>query len=404
MPWFLLFIPLLLAASTGTALYAGIRSARVLFAGKAARWLWVAFLVALSLSLFAGFALRENHSLPALALRLAGYGWLITLPYWLLATAGTHAFALANRRWRFLPVAATSVRAGRLAVFATVAVVAGLLLNGYHNHVSPVVTPATVRLGPTTFTGTADARVLRAAVASDFHMGDLIGRARVAAFVDKINAVGADIILLPGDLVDGPLAPVVEADCAAELRRLRAPLGVFAVLGNHDHDADAVTAYLRGAGIRVLRDEAVLVGADPATGAGGVWLAGRNDRGHGGAPFGIRKRAPLAEILRDRRVDRAKPLLVLDHQPVWASLREAAEERANLLIAGHTHGGQVWPVTWLVRALYEVPEGVDYVFVSDGFASNFISVLVTTGIGLWGFPARIGTRAEVVDLRLEIAE
>jgi predicted MPP superfamily phosphohydrolase len=394
---FLVLIAVLAALSVGTALYAGARSARALFEGKAARRVWLIFVVMISLTVFAGFALRENFSLPARALRFVGYGWLITIPYWLIATAFFDILGTINRRRHCFPRLTTGGK--RIAVFLVTATVANLLALGHYNYANPVRTEMTVQIAKTV--PPALPAVIRAAIASDFHMGDLIRRERVERFVNEINAVGADIILLPGDLVDGPLAPVLEQNCAAELRRLRAPLGVFAVLGNHDHDADAIAVYLQAAGIRVLRDEAVFIstGTAGSTAGNGFYLVGRKDRGHAGVAANNRK--PLEQILAEARVNRAKPLIVLDHQPTRAALVEAARADADLLVSGHTHAGQTWPITWLIHALFDVTHGLETVPVTDGPATRSIRVLVTAGIGLWGFPARIGSRAEVVDLRLE---
>ncbi|MDR3228110.1 MAG: metallophosphoesterase [Puniceicoccales bacterium] len=353
-------------------------------------------------------------------MRILGGAWLITTPYWFLATLAFDLLGFIHKRRPFWPeiVRHNYATAKRIACTGVILFVAALLAKGYHNYASPVTTTATIQFArhtttttaPTSFTATAataaatttsssasatvsttaaptsssagSPKTLRVAVAADFHMGEIIGRGRVAQFVEKINALGADIILLPGDLVDAALAPVVAERCDEELRKLKAPLGVYAVLGNHDRDG-GVTAFLTSAGIRVLRDEAVLVNGE-------FWLVGRVDRS-GRGMVGEESRKAILEILPRTR-SAGKPVIVLDHQPAKKSLAEAEAAGVDLLLSGHTHAGQTWPVTWLVRWIFKVSHGLGN--------SGATQVFVTSGLGLWGFPARIGSRAEVVELRI----
>ena len=97
----------------------------------------------------------------------------------------------------------------------------------------------------------------------------------------------------------------------------------------------------------------------------------------------------LAELLAG--LDRARPLILLDHQP--RDLWEPAALNVDLQLSGHTHGGQIWPVTWIARFIYENPCGY--------LRKNNLQLYVTSGLGLWGFPARIGSTSEIIDLYVE---
>ncbi|MBL8994225.1 MAG: metallophosphoesterase, partial [Spirochaetia bacterium] len=98
---------------------------------------------------------------------------------------------------------------------------------------------------------------VRIAVASDLHMGTIVGRSRIDKLVRMIQALKPDLILFPGDLVDADLPPVLKNNVGKALKRLRAPLGVFAVTGNHEYigGAEPAIRYLRLHGVHVLRDE-----------------------------------------------------------------------------------------------------------------------------------------------------
>jgi predicted MPP superfamily phosphohydrolase len=328
--------------------------------------------------IFLGFQL---HGTPlGIALSFVGAFWMLLLPYWLPAIIGFDVLRFINKRHPFFPeqVNRHPVAAGRLAVAAVALVIGAVTLYGYWHFSNPETVKTTVRLKKTS----AARKTLHVAVASDLHMGDIINRERLAKYVAQINAIGADIILLAGDMVDNRLAPLLEQNMAAELAKLNAPLGVYAVLGNHDvfENPTATAAYLQSSGIHVLRDEVVPVGGD-------FYLAGRKD-------WSERRRRPVKDILGG--LDPARPVLLLDHQPRAASLREAAAAGVDLQISGHTHGGQVWPITWVVRAMYPVAHGTG--------REGATQILVTSGLGLWGFPMRVGSDSEIVDLQVEFGE
>jgi predicted MPP superfamily phosphohydrolase len=125
----------------------------------------------------------------------------------------------------------------------------------------------------------------------------------------------------------------------------------------------------------VARDTALVVG-------GAFTLVGRDDRSNP-------RRAALRELTRD--VDRALPLIVLDHQPY--RLDEAVEQGVDLQLSGHTHRGQVWPFSWITDRLFELSHGHEL--------RGTTHLHVTSGIGLWGGKFRVGTRSEYLVIHLK---
>ena len=225
----------------------------------------------------------------------------------------------------------------------------------------------------------ADPR-LRIAATADWHLGTRIGRARTERFVRLINAQKPDLVLVAGDLIDGRIEPVEEAKLDEVLRKIDAPLGTFANFGNHEYfgDIERQKAFIRRAGIRLFIDDAVLVN----DGAGmKIVFVGRDDASN-------RSRMPLAnllDILPQEALEDAA-LFVFDHQPKGTG--EAVRAGADFVFCGHTHNGQLWPATWLVGLFNPHVYGLWKEAETYGY--------VTSGLGLWHIPYRIGTCSELV--------
>lgn len=210
-------------------------------------------------------------------------------------------------------------------------------------------------------------RPLTVVMASDLHIGYHNRRADLAGWVDMINAEHPDLVLVAGDIVDFSFRPVLEEDMAAEFRRLEAP--VYACLGNHEFYAGEPDAerFYRDAGINLLIDSSVVVG--------GVRIVGRDDRTN-------RNRKSLSELVGGDSLYS----IVLDHQPYH--LEEAEQQGVDFQLSGHTHRGQVWPLSWVTDALYECSWGSH----QRGATHYYVS----SGLGIWGAKYRIGTQSEYV--------
>ena len=224
---------------------------------------------------------------------------------------------------------------------------------------------------------------LTVVAASDLHLGALVGPARLEKVVGRINALEPDIVLFAGDIVDETVTEAIEAKLGGIMRRLKAPLGLFACPGNHEFFSglERNLACLRACGITVLQDEAVEVG-------GAMTLLGRRDPSSLAAG---EKRLSIGAILSQSGTPADLPVVVLDHQPI--RLEEAAAAGAALQISGHTHDGQMFPIGLINGLVYELNWG----YLRKGDTQYY----VTSGAGTWGPPVRIGSRAEVVRIRIE---
>jgi len=222
-------------------------------------------------------------------------------------------------------------------------------------------------------------KTLHIAAASDIHMGTLVGPRRTAKLVRMLNECNADVILLAGDIVDEDLAPVVHNDLGRSLVKLKAPLGVFAITGNHEYigGAEAAVRYLEAHGIRMLRDTSIKINES-------FYLAGRNDRDS--KRFSARERKGLDMVLQG--VDLSLPVIMMDHQPF--NLQQVADAGVDFQLSGHTHHGQLWPFNYITKAMYEVSWG----YKQKGNSHFYVS----SGYGGWGPPVRTGNRPEILDI------
>lgn len=218
-------------------------------------------------------------------------------------------------------------------------------------------------------------RSLKIAVATDIHLGPTNGVGHIKRIVKKINALKPDLILLPGDIVDGELDPVIRRDLGSYIRRFRSTYGVFGITGNHEYigGMDRAVKYLTAHNITLLQDEWLEIGW--------VVIVGRDDIS--ASRFG-RHRAELSELLQD--VDKKKTLILLDHQP--KKLSEAQKNGIDIQFSGHTHNGQLWPLNLIVKRLFELPAGYKKKWHTH--------IFVSPGVGTWWPPVRTNARPDIL--------
>jgi predicted MPP superfamily phosphohydrolase len=319
-------------------------------------------------------AFRYGHGTPggsAALLERCSLDWLSLL---FLCASTLLAVDLATLFGRLLPRRAPALRGAALA--------AALLLSAFASRLGaspPVVESFEVRLPelPPELDGTVVTAL------SDLHLGEQLGPSWLAARVEQVRRTRPDLVVLLGDVFEGhgrPRAALVEG-----LRALSAPMGVYAVTGNHESHGGGGdgAAALAQAGIRVLRDERVEVRK-------GLVLAGVDDltarRRRGGGSGGD----PVRKVLEGRPPGGA---VLLSHTP-WEA-ETAARAGAGLMLSGHTHGGQVWPFGLLVRLVYPLSDGE---YDVDG-----MKAIVSRGAGTWGARMRLFRPSQIVRVTLRSA-
>ncbi|GAA2159074.1 hypothetical protein FHX52_2269 [Humibacillus xanthopallidus] len=334
------------------------------------RWAVAVVLALLWAAALLAFAMQAGVIDPHRARWLAWLGmtWLVAAWYLLLGTL-VLGFAALLASLSSSP----EPRRRLLRVGTPVVVVAALGTTAYglHEAAMPTVTPVTVTSPqlPEGFDG------LRVALVTDLHVGPVRDASFTQRVVDEVNAQRPDVVVLGGDLVDGKVSQV--SDALAPLADLKAPLGVFAVSGNHEfisQEADAWLTHWETLGITVLRNENVALRRQSDT----IRIAGVHDETGTGAD--------AADV--DGALGSAPPggfTILVAHQPRQAL--DAQGRGIDLQLSGHTHGGQVWPFRYAVRLQQPVID--DLQMVGD------VPVLTSRGAGAWGPPVRVLAPPEI---------
>jgi uncharacterized protein len=296
--------------------------------------------------------------------------WLPFMLYFLFAVILIDLVRLANHVIPFLPEGIGNFK--QSIGIAVVLVVTGIVVLGMINASSVQTRKLDLEIDKKV-TGKPEIKVF---MASDIHLGALIGAKSEKKLLELISREKPDLVLFCGDLIDSEIAPVLRKKLGSHLQEIEAPLGVYAITGNHEYIGGIrqSLAYLKSINIEVLVDSVLTL-------PNGITLVGRNDRS---AMHGNGGQKPLNELLA--AVDHAKPLIVMNHQPY--NLDEASRAQVDLHLSGHTHHGQMWPFNYITRAMFEVSWG----YKKKGNSHFYVS----SGFGTWGPPVRLGNRPEVV--------
>ena len=216
-------------------------------------------------------------------------------------------------------------------------------------------------------------REYKIVMASDLHIGYHNPRKELARWVDMINAENPDMILIAGDIIDGSMRPLIEERMSDEFHRLKAP--VYACLGNHEYYAGNPEAqqFYKDAGIHLLIDSIAQIDSC-------ITIVGRDDRTN------MRRKSLKELIATTHHPSPNTYTIVLDHQPYNLDRAEAAG--VDFQLSGHTHRGQVWPISWITDRIYECSWG--------SHQRGSTQFYVSSGIGIWGGKFRIGTQSEYV--------
>ena len=268
-----------------------------------------------------------------------------------------------------LPQQAPTFRTYALGLAGVLSVIA--LVQGYR---APVVSSYEVRLPG--LPGTLDGTVL--AIVTDTHVGETVGAKWLSRRVDQIQALRPDLIILGGDIVEGDSYGQELLDA---FRRFSAPLGVFAVTGNHEFYAgvEASVQFLEAAGIQVLRDRWIELRP-------GLVLAGVDDL------TARRQYGEHGSFVQQALAARPNPAatIYVSHTP-W-HVEKARDLGAGLMFSGHTHAGQIWPFGYLVKTQYP--------FLSGRYDLGSMTLFVCRGSGTWGPRMRLWRRSEILRITI----
>jgi uncharacterized protein len=338
---------------------------------KAIHTIYSVIFVFSALSIFVAiFASRFMPAWMGVVFEEAGGYWMILFVYMIAFAIFGDILRILNHFFHVFPasVSANMPLARLLYFFGVLLALVLISLIGFYRFSHPRVKELTIHTNRVT-NRTGE---LTLVMASDLHLGNVIRKGRLAKWVNLINRQNPDVIILDGDIFDHSYNAVESQHMDVELQKLQAKYGVFAVPGNHDYytGIDKVIAYLRKSGITVLRDSTVVVNNS-------LLIAGRDDLTN-------KNRKTLDSLLEGQ--DAGLPTLVLDHQP--HSLEESVKNQVDLHLSGHTHNGQIFPFNRIVEKVYKLGYGYR--------KSGNTNLYVSSGIGLWAAPIRLGTQSEIV--------
>jgi len=313
----------------------------------------------------------QGHWLAALIMTWTGFLWMgfvfiyvcLALPldgYHLLVGAGQR---LAGTDWTGLMLSR------RQSVALSVVMACGLMLYGaVEAHRIPIesVTIRSSRIPSTT------ARI-RIVQISDVHLGPMLYPGRVEPMIQAIEQVRPDILVCSGDLIDGSM--LHPTTIASEFRKISAPMGKYAVTGNHEYyfGIERASDFIKKTGFTLLSNQSVSVGKH-------LVVSGVDDPAGNRIEKGKLTEAQLADAL-----PKDKFKLLLKHRPV---IDPNTKGRFNLQLSGHTHKGQIFPFGLLLRLLYPLGPGLHQISADS-------SLYTSRGTGTWGPPLRILAPPEI---------
>jgi len=309
---------------------------------------------------------HDNHGQLATLSELFSMTWLGTL---LLMTLALLAVDIVTGFGLFM--SRQIVRLRSLALLVGIALTIAAFIQGIR---PPVTQDYKVQIAglPAELEGTT------VVVLSDMHLGSLLGQEWLEARVKQTLALQPDLVLLLGDLFEGHGLP--DRKLQPILHRLSAPMGVWAILGNHEFhgDPDAITDFMEEMGFEVLRNR----WAEPRP---GLILAAVENPTY--SRVEDKDGESITQVLADQP---AGTTILLSHMP--RHYEAAAQAGVDLMLSGHTHGGQIWPFDYLVQRVFPLYQGRHEV---EG-----MPLIISRGTGTWGPRMRLWHPAEIVRITL----
>lgn len=276
--------------------------------------------------------------------------------------------------FHFIPSSITGgILSGKMLFIYGVSIAAIITIAGFINARNPI----NKQINLTIDKKNAKTDKLKIVLATDVHLGVMLGQKHAQKLVNQINAHKPDIVIFGGDLVDHNPNPVMKFDMGTYFDKLDARLGVFATTGNHEFmgKPDVSIEYFEKHGITFIRDSIITID-------GVIQIIGRDDKDKNRI-IG-EKRKSIDDIIKNNRKE--LPLLLIDHQPV--EYPKVQEHGVDLMMSGHTHKGQLWPLSFITNWIFEnhfglMQKGSTWFYTSSGY-------------GTWGPPVRTGNRPELV--------
>ncbi len=368
-----IFFALIIALFWVGNYYVFYRAWQVIPANTVARSLLIAFAVIIIVSFTLFFLAGEHLPIPVTsALHTLGTSWVFIFIYFFIVNLLIDLVKVAT------PVPRETfdqyTRENWLSFGLIVGFIGLLMFSGYLKY----RIKERVELSVTVNKVGAKVNNLKIVALSDMHLGYGIGKNEFSQWVDLINKEEPDIVLIAGDIIDSSLRPVNDAEMHLNFRDIKSKYGVYTIPGNHEYISGISESmkFFNDAGIHLLRDSSLLIDST-------FYIVGRDDR--------INPHRKTLENLT-AHLDKSKPVILLDHQPF--NLEESEKNQIDFQFSGHTHRGQVWPISLITDLIYENSYG--------RLKKGNTDIYVSSGMGIWGGKFRIGTQSEYVVVNMKM--
>ncbi len=339
---------------------------------------WIFWFIALSYFI-ARFLERIALSIFTDILLWIGSFWLGALVYFLLICLLIDIFRLANFVVPFFPdmIKRNYQNVKQILLIGSIIIVGLIVIGSRINAMFPRIKTIDLHIHKK-----SALKELNVVMLSDVHLGTIVCNSHFIRIVEKINSLEPDVVLFAGDLLDEDVEPVIRQNLGETLTTIKSKYGVYGITGNHEYigGVEESCKYLSDNGVVMVRDSAVKI-------ADAFILVGREDISI--RQFNGRQRKQLSDLIKD--VDKSLPIIMMDHQP--HRLTDAIENGIDLQLSGHTHNGQLWPLNYIAKAVYDVSWGYKQIERTHFYISS--------GVGTWGPPMRSGNYPEIVNLKLK---
>jgi len=375
---FLIFFSIFFSVYFLTNYYIYIRGLQAFTFSPLLRAVYIKLFIVLALAYIAGRILeRITVCWIADFLTWIGSYWLALMVYFLLMVVLIDIIRVADHFLHFLPaiIRVNPAQTNFILGMVSIGIVFIIVVAGRINAVNPHVREISIDLPKKV----NDGKDITIAMASDIHLGTVVGQKHLRHMIRMIDEIKPDLILFAGDVLDEDPGSLIQKDLGQCLKELHAPLGVYAITGNHEYIGGVTKAveYLESHNITIFRDSVLTL-------PNGITIIGREDIDS--RRFNDKQRKSISELIKN--INPNSPTILMDHQP--SNLNDAIDNNIDLQLSGHTHHGQLWPFNYITSKLFRVSYGYENI--------QNTHIYVSCGFGSWGPPIRTTARPEIVKI------
>lgn len=345
--------------------------AKKIYSGKLARIL--SFFILLVIVASSPLAWHEyDRPGPRIFLLLFFYS-LVVIGYLFLFTAGLDALVAINRHCKIIPDhLLKNKKTGKLSSYLIIMCVTVLIIHGHYNVVNPRIRTYDIQVQKKH----SHLNKLKIIAAADLHLSNLTGPHFLNDIVDKINSLNPDLVIIAGDITVERSSITDWKNYDVDFRKIKSRYGVYTIIGNHElrYNPEKTLQFIEHSNMSLLQDKAVNIN-------GQFYVLGRNDKSN-------LNRKSLAEIMKDIKDD--LPVIMVEHR--ISEMEKIEAQKIDLHISGHTHAGQLFPANLLMELIYRINWGYKK-FQGTHF-------FVTSGVGTWGPPVRVGSFSEIMEINV----